>query len=161
MPKKFLEWVLLVFSVGISHAAGIIGSLFTINAIPTWYASLTLPTFAPPNWIFAPVWLTLYTLMGVALFLVWRKGSWLIDVKWGVRVFFIQLIINALWSIMFFGLQNPLYGLITIGLLLISIFATMYFFFRSSKVAGFLLVPYLLWVSFASYLNYAILSLNS
>ncbi len=160
MPKNFIEWMLLLFSIAISHVAGVIGSLFTIDAIPTWYAALTLQSFAPPNWIFAPVWLTLYTLMGVALFLVWRKGSWLVDVKWGVRVFFFQLIINALWSIMFFGLQNPLYGLITILLLLISILATLFYFFRASKTAGFLLIPYLIWVSFASYLNYAIWTLN-
>ncbi|MBX9765279.1 tryptophan-rich sensory protein [Patescibacteria group bacterium] len=160
MPKNFLEWMLLLFSVGISHVAGIIGSLFTLDAIPNWYAMLTLPSFAPPNWLFGPVWLTLYTLMGIALFLVWRKGTWLVDVKWGVRVFFFQLIINALWSIMFFGLQNPLYGLVTIGLLVLSILATMFYFFRVSKIAGFLMVPYLLWVSFAAYLNYSIWSLN-
>jgi tryptophan-rich sensory protein len=83
MPKNFLEWMLLLYSVGVSHAAGAIGALFTVEAIPNWYALLTLPSFAPPNWIFAPVWLTLYTLMGIALFLVWRKGNWLFDVKWG------------------------------------------------------------------------------
>lgn len=160
MPKNFLEWALLIFSVGVSHVAGIVGSLFTIDAIPTWYASLTLPSFAPPNWIFAPVWLTLYTAMGIALFLVWRKGSWLVDVQWGVRVFFFQLVINALWSIVFFGLQSPLYGLITIALLALSIMIAMYFFFRASKVAGLLMVPYLIWVLFAWYLNYSIWVLN-
>lgn len=160
MPKNFLEWMLLLYSIAISHVAGLIGSLFTIEAIPNWYATLTLPSFAPPNWIFAPVWLTLYTLMGIALFLVWRKGKWLFDVKWGVRVFFFHLVINALWSILFFGLQNPLYGLVTIALLAVSILVTMYFFFRVSKVSGWLLVPYLIWVLFATYLNYSIWTLN-
>jgi translocator protein len=160
MPKSFLEWMLLLFSISISHLAGVVGSLFTLEALPVWYAGLRLPSFAPPDWAFGPVWLALYTLMGVALFLVWRKGKWLVDVKWGVRVFFFQLIVTALWSILFFGLQNPLYGLVGISLLLVLVVITTFYFFRASKLAGVLMVPYLLWTAFALYLNYSIFTLN-
>ena len=140
--------------------AGMLGSVFTISAIPTWYATLQKPALNPPSWIFAPVWITLYVLMGIAAFLVWRKGSEKKEVKKALAVFILQLILNAIWTPIFFGLHNPGLGLIVIIALWLSIIWTMISFHKISRAAMYLLVPYLLWVSFASYLNYSIWALN-
>jgi len=140
---------ILLASIIICQMAGIIGSVFTTPAIPTWYASINKPSFNPPNWIFAPVWTTLFLLMGIALFLVWRKGFKRKDIKIAFSVFIFQLVLNVLWSFLFFGLQSPFAALITIIL-----------FFRIYWVAGVMLIPYILWVSFASVLNFAIWKLN-
>ncbi|MEX1112152.1 MAG: TspO/MBR family protein [Candidatus Andersenbacteria bacterium] len=150
----------LVAAIGISEAAGIIGSVFTISSIPTWYASLARPELSPPNWIFGPVWTTLYALMGIAAWLIWRKGLQRKDVKVALGIFVGQLVLNSLWSIIFFGLQNPGVALIEIVFLWLAILATIITFARISKPAAWLLVPYIVWVSFASYLNYAIWVLN-
>jgi len=153
--------LLLALTVIVSHSAGIIGSLFTVSAIPSWYAFLEKPFFAPPNWVFAPAWLLLYTLMGVALFLIIRATDSLVSKRKGIFFFAVQLVLNALWSIAFFGLQSPLYGLIVISVLLLLIGVTTYYFFRVSKVAGWLMVPYIAWVSFATLLNASIFLINS
>jgi len=154
----------LIVCLLICHAAGALGSVFTFTAIPLWYSTLILPSFAPPNWIFGPVWTLLYTLMGVALFMVWRTRGGSVEKgrsrKFGLWFFGIQLALNALWSILFFGLQNPLYGLIDIVLLLISILITLIYFARVNKKASYLLIPYLLWVAFATALNGMIVLLN-
>ena len=152
--------MMLVASLLLAHAAGVLGTLFTAMSVSTWYAFILKPEFAPPDFIFAPVWLTLYTLMAFALYLVWRESTWRTDVKWGLRWYLMQLGLNALWSILFFGLQSPLYGLICIAALLVSIAITMYFFFRVNTLAGALLIPYIVWVGFATFLNYAIWVLN-
>jgi len=153
--------LLLALTVIVSHSAGIIGSLFTVSAIPSWYAFLEKLFFAPPNWVFAPAWLLLYTLMGVALFLIIRATDSLVSKRKGIFFFAVQLVLNALWSIAFFGLQSPLYGLIVISVLLLLIGVTTYYFFRVSKVAGWLMVPYIAWVSFATLLNASIFLINS
>jgi translocator protein len=129
--------------------------------VRTWYAGLNKPSFNPPGWIFGPVWTTLYIIMGIALYLVWRNS--LVDKKTKIAVvlFSIQMALNLLWSILFFGMHNPLAGLIDIALLWTLILATMIAFYRISRPAGLLLVPYFLWVSFASVLNYMLWSLNS
>lgn len=150
----------LVIAIAVSQAAGLIGALFTSSAIPTWYTTLAKPELAPPNWIFGPVWTTLFVLMGVAAFLVWKRGLERSDVRSALIVFGVHLILNTLWSIIFFGLQNPAAAFIEIVLLWLSIVATMILFSRVSRVAVWLLVPYLAWVSFASYLNYMIWMLN-
>lgn len=144
-------------AVLICMAAGIIGSAFTSPAIPNWYASLVKPEFTPPSWVFGPVWTTLYFLMGVSLYLIWKRKD---EAKPALAVFSFQLVLNALWSFLFFGLQSPLYGLICIVLLWLAIVATVLLFYRISKTAAYLLVPYLLWVSFAAFLNYSIWTLN-
>lgn len=144
----------LIFSVGICLGVGILGSFFTASSIPTWYAGLNKPFFSPPNWIFAPVWTILYILMGYSLYLVWTK-------KKVPAVFWIQLILNALWSIIFFGMKNPILALVDIAALWISIFLTIKAFLKINKLAGNLLIPYLVWVSFASVLNLFIVVLNS
>ena len=150
----------LTIAVITCELAGVIGSLFTISAIPTWYATLAKPALNPPSWIFGPVWTTLYLLMGIAAFLVWRKGLDRKDVRKALGVFLIQLALNAIWSIIFFGLHSPFAALIDIVLMWLAIVWTMTLFYRISKPATWLLVPYILWVSFATYLNYSIWILN-
>jgi len=150
----------LIISIVICEAAGIIGSLFTVSSIPTWYASLNRPDFAPPNWIFGPVWTTLYLLMGISLYLIWKHGWENKNVKIAVYVFGIQLILNVIWSVLFFGLQSPLLGMIGIVLLWIAIAVNIYFFYKVDRNSAYLLVPYIVWVSIASYLNYSILIMN-
>jgi len=147
-------------SILLCQAAGLIGSVFTTPAIPTWYASLKKPFFTPPSWIFAPVWVTLFTLMGISLYIVWKKGLGRRELRRGVSLFGVQLALNVLWSVVFFGMHSPLYGLIIIVLLWAVLLATVIAFYRISKPAGMLLIPYFLWGSFASVLNLAILILN-
>jgi benzodiazapine receptor len=152
--------VKLVVSIVACQCAGLIGSVFTTPAIPTWYAALEKPFFTPPSWLFAPAWITLYLLMAVAAFLVWRKGLGEEGVRCALTVFLVQLVLNALWSVVFFGLQSPLYGMVVILALWIAIVVTIIKFFRLSVAAGSLMLPYILWVSFASALNIAIWLLN-
>lgn len=149
-----------IISVGICELAGVIGSLFTVSAIPGWYATLIKSPLNPPGWVFGPVWTTLYFLMGVAVFLIWRKGIDRKDVRRALMIFDIQLAFNAAWSIIFFGLHSPLWALVDIVVMLIAILVTMYFFCRISKAAAWLLVPYVFWVGFAVYLNYSVWMLN-
>ena len=151
----------LVTAIIVSELAGIIGTIFTVSAIPNWYATLAKPALNPPSWIFGPVWTTLYLLMGIAAFLVWKKGWEHKGVKVALGVFIFQLILNAAWSIIFFGLHSPLWAFVDIVLMWISIVWTMILFYKISKPAMWLLAPYILWVSFAAYLNYSILILNS
>jgi len=152
--------VKLVVSIVACQCAGLIGSVFTTPNIPTWYAALEKPFFTPPSWLFAPAWITLYVLMAVAAFLVWRKGLGEEGVKCALTVFLVQLVLNALWSVVFFGLRSPLYGMVVILALWVAIVVTIIKFFRLSVAAGSLMLPYILWVSFASALNIAIWVLN-
>ncbi|MHB9154182.1 MAG: TspO/MBR family protein [Endomicrobiales bacterium] len=156
-----MDIVKLIVSIVICQAAGFAGFLFTRPAIPTWYASLQKPPFTPPSWLFGPVWVTLYLLMGIALFLVWKRGLHRPGVQYAFTLFFIQLALNALWSALFFGLRSPLLGFADITLLWILLLFTLVAFFRLSVAAGALLLPYFFWTSFAAVLNFAILRLNS
>jgi translocator protein len=156
MPKSFK----FIVSFIICQSAGLIGSIFTAPNIKGWYNNLNLPWLRPPNWLFAPVWLTLYTLMAVSLYLIWQQGLKNNKVKIAFVVFIIQLFFNSLWSILFFGWQNPLLGLIDIVWLWLMIVISMILFWPLNKTASLLLVPYFLWVSFATYLNYSIWQLN-
>lgn len=150
----------LLVSIAIPQLVGIFGSAFTISAIPTWYAALNKPEINPPNWLFGPVWTALYLLMGIAAFLVWKKGFENREVKIALTIFGLQLILNFFWTIIFFGLKNPLAAFIEIIVLWIAIMFNIVYFYKVSKIAAYLLVPYLLWVSFASYLNFSIWILN-
>jgi benzodiazapine receptor len=152
--------VKLVVSIVACQCAGLIGMLFTTPNIPTWYAALEKPFFTPPNWLFAPAWITLYVLMAVAAFLVWRKGLGEEGVRCALIVFLVQLVLNALWSVVFFGLHSPLWGMVVILALWVAILLTIIKFFRLSVAAGSLMLPYILWVSFASALNIAVWVLN-
>jgi translocator protein len=157
MYKKVLRFII---SIIICQSAGIFGSLFTFEAVPDWYITLEKPFFAPPNWIFGPVWIILYFLMGVSLYIVWKD-----ELKSKTRnvffvVFAIQLILNALWSLLFFGLKSPLLGLIDILILDVMLVVTIFYAKRVSKYAAMLLIPYMVWIIIASVLNYAIMVLN-
>ncbi|MBM3296886.1 MAG: tryptophan-rich sensory protein [Candidatus Aminicenantes bacterium] len=150
----------LVLSLVACQAAGFLGSLATTPSIPNWYKSLAKPSFTPPSWVFGPAWITLYLMMGVALFLVWRKGLSAPGVKTALILFFVQLALNSLWSVLFFGLHQPFWAFVEIVVLWVFILLTLIAFWRISLPAGLLLVPYLLWVTFASALNFAIWRLN-
>jgi tryptophan-rich sensory protein len=150
----------LAISIVLCQLAGVAGSLFTTPAIPTWYKTLKKPFFTPPDWIFGPVWISLFMLMGVSLFMVWRRQEHP-QFKSTLTFFLIQLIFNILWSAAFFGLRSPLLGLIDIGLLWVAILLTIRYSLSISKVAGLLLLPYILWVSFAVVLNFALWILNT
>lgn len=152
--------VKIIFAILVSEGIGSIGSIFTFPSIAGWYATLIKPELAPPNWIFGPVWTTLFALMGIASFLVWQKGLKNKKVRIALRLFAVQFVFNIFWSIIFFGLHNPGGAFVEIIFLWIAIFATIISFFRVSRCAGYLLVPYLVWVSFAGYLNYMIWVLN-
>ena len=156
----FKNIIAFIICLAIPQLAGGLGALFTSANIPTWYASIARPELAPPNWIFGPVWTALFLLMGIALFLVWKRGQQGVWVTGALAIFGIQLALNILWSVLFFGLQSPGLALIEIGVLWVAILATIISFSGISRIAGLLLVPYLAWVSFASYLNYAIWTLN-
>ncbi|MFA5129363.1 MAG: TspO/MBR family protein [Patescibacteria group bacterium] len=151
----------LIIAVLACEFVGIAGSVVTSPAIPTWYASLPKSALNPPGWVFGPVWTILFAVMGVSVFLIWRKGLNRKEVKVALVIFAIQLALNALWSILFFGLHNPFLALCEIVILWISILFTMVAFYPISRVAAWLLLPYILWVSFASYLNFAVWQLSS
>ncbi|WP_458188970.1 TspO/MBR family protein [Haladaptatus sp. NG-WS-4] len=145
----------LLASVAVCELAGIVPSILTANDVATWYPTLSKPAFTPPGWLFGPVWTTLYLLMGIALFLVWRRGN-----RFALAVFAVQLALNAAWTLVFFGMRWPAGGLVVIFALLVAIVATLFAFARVDRRAAVLLVPYLLWVSFATLLNYELWRLN-
>jgi len=152
--------VKLIISIAACQGAGGIGAIFTTPAIPTWYASLKKPAFTPPNSVFGPIWITLYLMMGVALFAVWREGLNQEGVTIAFTVFWVQLVLNVLWSVIFFGLKSLLGGAVMILLLWIAILVNIITFFGVSPIAGGLLIPYIVWVSIAANLNRQIWILN-
>lgn len=156
----FSNFIGVVIAVLICQASGLVGSMFTIKAIPTWYAALEKPSFNPPNWIFGPVWTTLYTMMGISLFLVWRARSENSESHLSLKIFATQLILNAIWTPVFFGMKQLLVAFVIIALLWVAIIATIISFRKHSQVAAALLVPYLLWVSFATLLNFSLWLMN-
>ena len=152
--------LLFIISVVICQLAGVVGSFFTFNSVKTWYLTINKPVFNPPSWVFGPVWTILFLLMGISLFLVWSKGFDNPQVKIALLIFAAQLILNVLWSTLFFGLKSPLFAFVEIVILWIFILLTIINFYSISKPASYLLIPYLLWVTFASVLNFAIFLLN-
>jgi benzodiazapine receptor len=152
--------VKLIISILACFAAGGIGSLFTFKAIPTWYPGLKKPKHTPPNQVFGPVWTTLYILMGISVFFIWRQGLSNNDVLLAFSLFWVQVVFNALWSIIFFGMKSKGGGVFIIILLWVLILATIITSFRVSVWSGVLLIPYIIWVSIATYLNVGIWWLN-
>lgn len=150
----------LFVAIGVSELAGVVGSVFTAPSVKTWYLEIAKPSFNPPSWVFGPVWITLFALMGIAAFLVWNKGLTRRDVRIALGIFLFQLVLNTLWSVIFFGLQSPGAAFIEIVFLWLAILMTIVSFYKISKPAALLLVPYILWVSFAAILNYSIHELN-
>jgi len=150
----------IIASILICFLPALIGSVFTYPAIPNWYASLNKPFFSPPNWLFGPAWTILYLLMGISFYIIWKRGIKSKEEKNAVYIFFVQLILNALWSFLFFGLRSPFLGFVCIIFLWFSIALTIWKFWRLEKISGILLLPYIGWVSFASILNFFVWILN-
>lgn len=143
----------LVLSILLSQTAGLLGTFFTISAIPTWYVYLNKPSFNPPNYLFGPVWTILYTLIGISLYRIWiKKGS--------LKLFFIHLLLNAIWTPIFFGLKNLEIAFVVIVLMVVTLLYIIKSFYKIDKLASHLLIPYLAWISFASILNFSIWNLN-
>ncbi len=161
MKKKTqINYSKLGISIILCQLAGLIGSIFTFPSVTAWYRTLIKPQFTPQPWVFAPVWTILYLLMGIALYLVWQTKFKKSEVKTAINLFAIQLTLNVTWSFLFFGQHNPFYGLIDIIPLAIAIIATIIQFNKINRNAALLMLPYLAWVLFASYLNYSIWMLN-
>lgn len=154
------EWLALGISIAICFAAAGLGSFFTDPEIGGWYARILKPSWTPPNWVFGPVWSVLYLMMAVAAWLVWREKGFA-GAGLPLALFAAQLVFNALWSILFFGRHSIGLALADIILLWCAILATLLSFWRVSPLAGALMLPYLLWVTYASALNYYIWKLNS
>lgn len=157
--KKIHLPTCIAFVLG-SELIGSIGALFTNPAIPTWYRGLIKPVFTPPNWLFGPAWTILFALMGIAMYLIYLKRSKKHPIKTQILFFSAQFLYNILWSIVFFGLRSPIGGFMVIVILWILILFTIQKFMEIEKTAGLLLVPYILWVTFAACLNLSIAMLN-
>ena len=156
--KRKLSYIAI--GIVVCCTIGFLSSVATQSSVNDWYLTLNKPSFNPPNWIFAPVWTTLYILMGISAGWVWAKGFHHKWVKTGLYHFGFQLLLNGLWSIVFFGLKQPFWGLVVILSLLVVLLLTIKWFKVVSKVAAALLIPYLLWVCFATVLNFTIWELN-
>jgi len=146
--------------IALSLAAGVVGSMFTASAVDVWYPTLVKPALNPPSWVFGPVWTTLYVLMGVAAFRVWRKRAESSRAVYTLWVFVVHLIVNASWSIVFFGMRLPDVAFAVLLLLLVLLIYVMWLFYSADRPAMYLLIPYVMWVCFAGYLNYMIWILN-
>lgn len=180
---KINKFFKLIVAIVVSGLAGAIGAIFTTPAISGWYVNLVKPELSPANWVFAPVWTTLYALLGISLYLVWENNwqiknhiferkqktwNYLSESFWTgawqkqnvIAIFSVQLFLNVLWSFIFFGLKSPGLAFFEILALWFAIIYTIVNFYRISKASAYLLSPYILWVSFAAYLNYAIWVLN-
>jgi len=157
--SPFRQALGLAFFILLCFAVAGIGSSFTMPSVGDWYREISKPDWTPPSWLFGPVWTVLYLMMGVAAWLVWRRTG-LCRVGVPLGIFGVQLALNLLWSIIFFGLHNPGLAFVEIVLLWLAILATILAFLRVSRLAGWLLVPYILWVTFASVLNFTIWNMN-
>jgi tryptophan-rich sensory protein len=158
---KINNFLKLIIAIGVSELAGVIGSIFTMSAIKSgWYAALAKPALNPPAWVFGPVWIVLYFLMGVSAWLVWKKGLDQKSVKIALVIFDVQLALNIFWSIIFFGLRSPGWAFVEIIFFWFAILVTIILFAKVSRPAAWLLIPYIIWVSFAGYLNFSIWQLS-
>ena len=156
--KKNILWLFFFISLCLIFGNGL-GGYFTFISVETWYQTLNKPSFNPPDWIFGPVWTTLYILMGISVWLVWkRKPS--ADRTIGIRIFWVQLFFNILWTYIFFGIQKIGLSFLEIIFLIFLIFSNIIYFLKIDKIAGYLLIPYLIWVLYASVLTYNIWILN-
>jgi translocator protein len=152
--------VVLLGFVLVALAAGGLGSLATVPAVPGWYAGLAKPSWTPPSWLFGPVWTLLYLTMGVAAWLVWREAGGVRAAGLPLTIWLVQLALNALWSFLFFGLRQPGWAFVEVVVLWLAILATVAACWRISPTAGAVLLPYLLWVSYAAALNGALWWMN-
>ena len=160
MPTKLLSAIQLILAVLFCEFAGVLGAVLTATGQSPWYQNLHKPSFNPPPWVFGPVWTALYALMGVALYLVWERRGSSAAGPMALALFFVQLLLNAAWTPVFFGLHALRLSVAVILVLWVAIVVTIVAFRRISPVAAAILIPYLLWVTFASVLNVSILILN-
>jgi len=156
---KISHIIKLIISILLPLSVGAIAGMFTSQAVPVWYASLNRPSFSPPNWVFGPVWTSLYILLGISFFLIWKKEASK-ERDLAIKVFSIQMLLNFAWSFLFFYFNLIGAALIEIILLWISIAAMIYLFYKIKPVAAYMNIPYLLWVSFATILNAGYYFLN-
>lgn len=149
----------MFIALGLPNAVGMVASLATMPAVRSWYADLAKPNYTPPNWIFAPAWLVLYTMMGFAFFRIWNRSE---DRRavFACWFYIVHLVFNGLWPLLFFGLHSPFWALIDIILLCLMIIVMFFLFFAVDRKAAYLLIPYWLWVAFAASRNYLIWSMN-
>lgn len=152
-------WLALAAFLAASFAVAALGGFLTSLGMPEWYRSLAKPAFSPPSWVFGPVWTVLYAAMAVAAWLVWRRAGFG-GARGALTLYFVQLALNLAWSGVFFGLKAPGWALVELSALWLALLATVILFFRHSAVAGWLMVPYLGWVSFAFALNLELWRLN-
>jgi len=153
-----MKWLSLILFLGICLLTGFIGSIFTTSSVNSWYLLINKPIYTPPNWLFGPVWTTLFIMMGISGWLAWKN-----DKKAKSKAFiyyFVQLGLNLLWSVIFFGLRSPFAASVEIIILWIFIFLSIKSFAKINKIAGFLLYPYIVWVSYAAFLTISIYFLN-
>lgn len=151
------QWLVLIGLILLCLAVGALGGYVTVGAIDTWYRPLAKPDWTPPDWLFGPVWTALYVMMAIAAWLVWRTQD---RIGPAMVLFFSQLALNFAWSFLFFGARSPWLGVVDIAFLWVAVLLTMVVFFSKSRIAGWLFVPYLMWVSFAAALNVAVWQLN-
>lgn len=151
----------LAISIAIPVAIGATAGFFTVTGVESWYQTIQKPSWNPPSWVFGPVWTTLYIMLGIALFLVWKSGANDSLKRTAIRLFAVQLVLNFFWSFIFFDQQQPGWALAEIIVMWFAILFTIFAFAKVSKTAAWLLVPYISWVSFATILNYTIWKLNS
>ena len=150
----------LILSIIICQMAGVIGSIFTAGSVTSWYPTLVKPSFSPPGFYIGLIWIVLFTLMGISLFLIWRETPSNPAARIALYFFAVQLIVNVLWSVAFFGMRSPISGLVVIAFLWVLILITIIKFLPINRTAAFLLIPYIVWVSIAAYLNFSIWRLN-
>ena len=158
---KNTNFIKLIIALIVPQLFAIAGALFTETGLNSWYNLIEKPAFNPPNWVFGPVWTILYILMGISAFLIWRQKLDKKEIRFALLIFIFQLALNLFWSFIFFGLENPGIALTEIISLWFAILATIIAFYQINKVAAYLLIPYILWVSFAAFLNYSIWNLNN
>ncbi len=157
MKSVFVKIIICVF---LCLFIGFLSGFATSSGVDTWFTTLNKPFFNPPNWLFAPVWTLLYTMMGIAVALVWHEGWEREDVKTAIYIFVAQLLLNGFWSIAFFGMHQMVLALIVILVLAFLIWKCIRLFRPISSLASYLLIPYLAWVSFATILNATFIYLN-
>jgi len=158
LDKNNILWLFLFIFLCLIFGNGI-GGYFTFVSVETWYQTLNKPNFNPPDWVFGPVWTTLYVLMGVSIWLIWKKETSKIRTI-SMIIFWVQFFFNIFWTYLFFGIQRIDLGLFEIFFLIFLILINIIYFYKIDKIASYLLVPYVLWVSYASILNYKIWVLN-
>ena len=159
-PSKRTQSIGLAAWLLVSFTAAGLGSIATATSVDGWYQTLARPSWNPPDWVFGPVWTTLFAMMAVAAWLIWRQAG-LRQAAMPLGLFFAQLALNVLWSVLFFGLRRPDLAAFEIVLLWLAIAATIVAFWRRSRPAALLMLPYFFWVTFAAMLNFAIARLNS